>query len=144
MALQWRDWPEARSATKYDMVGPMARPADILGDDVFNTYGGMAVSLEDARRNGDASDTGHGVLFQRFVEDGLRKLEGKEVGQRLYQWLALIGYSPRLALEPGRLRLWYWRSRAQHGGQHNVPHYGRHTIHIPVELEGRARRLQWR
>ena len=94
VAQHWRDWPEARSATKYDMVGPMARPADILGDDVFNTYGGMAVSLEDARRNGDASDTGHGALFQRFVEDGLCRLEGKEVGHRLYQWLALIATRP--------------------------------------------------
>ena len=90
----WRDWDKAASAPSYDMIGPLCRPADRLGAEVFNTFGGMAVDLEDARRNGDASDTGHGAVFQRFVEDGICALEGKVVGQRLYQWLACIATRP--------------------------------------------------
>ena len=93
-AKAWRDWEGAKTAPGYDMIGPMCRASDRLGAEVFNIYGGMAVDLDDARRNGDASDTGHGALFQRFVEDGLCKLEGKEVGQRLYQWLACVATRP--------------------------------------------------
>ena len=93
-ARAWRDWQGAKTAPSYDMIGPMCRPSDRLGPEVFNIYGGMAVDLDDARRNGDASDAGHGALFQRFVEDGLCKLEGKAVGQRLYQWLACVATRP--------------------------------------------------
>ena len=93
-AKAWRDWTGAKSAPSYDMIGDKCRPADRLGDEVFNMFGGIAVNLDDARRNGDASDTGHGAVFQQFVEEGICKLEGKEVGQLLYKWLALIATRP--------------------------------------------------